>query len=127
MSIFQICGVAVICAAAIAILKVYKSELVFPVAAVASVSLLGSALSAAIPVAEYAKSISDASGFSVYFYAIMKALGVGIIAETASSVCRDCGQPTLASRVEFAAKILILLISLPMIKQIVEMALEVVK
>ena len=116
-----------ICAASVAILKIYKSELAFPVAAVASAALLGTAVASALPIAEYARELSAEAGFDVYFTAVMKALGIGILAEAASSVCRDGGQPTLAARVEFCAKVLILLTALPIIKQIVLMALEVVK
>jgi len=61
-----------------------------------------------------------------HFVMIMKALGIGIIAETTSTVCRDNGASSIASKVEFGAKLLILSLSLPIVKEIVSMALEVI-
>jgi len=127
LSMMQIFGVAIISAAAVAIVKIYRPEYVFPMAAVSSTALLGAALTAALPVAEYASTISSAAGFGAYFGAIMKALGIGLVAELAASVCRDSGQATLASRVEFFAKVLMMTVALPIIKQIIDAALEVVK
>jgi len=123
----QIAGVALVAAFAVGILKIYKSDLVVPVTVLASVVLLGAAVAMMIPVTDYMKEISASAGFSAYFKAILKALGISIIADSAASVCRDGGQASVASKVEFAAKIMILSLALPIIKEIVDMALEVVK
>ena len=127
MNILKICGVALISAVAVGILKIYKSELAVTVGITAGAVILGAALSMMIPVAEYAEEISDAAGFSEYFAVVMKALGIALIADTASSVCRESGQPSLASKVEFAAKVTILALSFPIIKQICAAAVEVAK
>ena len=123
----KICGVALIAAFSIGILKIYKSEFVLPVSVVSSVVIFGAALSVMAPISDYIGEISSVGGFNVYFSAIMKALGIGIVADTASSHCRDVGQASLASKVEFAAKILILSLALPIIKEICQAAIEVVK
>ncbi len=127
MSILQIAGVALVSAFAVGILKIYKSDLVVPVTILATVILLGAAVALMVPVTDYISDMSAMSGFSVYFKAIMKALGISIIADTAASVCRESGQSSVASKVEFAAKIMILSLALPIIKEVVSMALEVVK
>lgn len=127
MNILKVCGVALIAAFSIGILKIYKSEFVLPVSVVASVVIFGAALGLIAPISDYLGELSSIGGFSIYFSAIMKALGIGIVADTAASHCRDVGQASLASKVEFAAKILILSLALPIIKEICAAALEVVK
>ena len=127
MNILKVCGVALVAAFSIGVLKIYKSEFVLPVGVVASLVLLGAALSMMTPVVSYIDGLSEKTGFASYFSAIMKALGIGILADTAASHCRDVGQASLASKVEFCAKILILSLALPIIKQICEAAFEVVK
>ena len=126
MSILQISGVALVAAFAVGILKIYRSDLVFPVSAVAVVVIVGAAVSMIAPATEYVSYLSEAAGFSAYFE-VLKALGISVIADTAAGMCRDGGHATLASKVEFAAKIMILALALPIIKEIVAAALEVVK
>lgn len=127
MNILKVCGVALVAVFSIGVLKIYKSEFVLPVGVVASLVLLGAALTMIAPIYDYIDGLSAKTGFSTYFSAIMKALGIGILADAAASHCRDAGQASLASKVEFSAKILILSLALPIIKQICEMAFEVVK
>lgn len=127
MSILKVCGIALIAAFAVGILKITRSEFVAPVVAVSSVIILGAAISLISPVKEYLDELSSLSGFSVYFGAIMKALGIGVIADITASLCRDGGHKTLAQNVEFFAKILILLLALPIITEICGAAIEVVK
>lgn len=123
----KICGVALIAAFSIGILKIYKSEFVLPVSVVSTVVIFGAALTMMTPIADYVGEISAAGGFNTFFSAIMKALGIGLVADTAASHCREVGQASLASKVEFAAKILILSLALPIVKEICAAALEVVK
>lgn len=126
MTVLKICGVAVISVFAIVILRIYRSEFVAPVSLVSVIVLLGGCLTIMHPIGEYINDLSKTSFFSYYFDAIMKALGIGIIAETTSTVCRDSGASSIASKVEFGAKLLILSLSLPIVKKIVSMALEVI-
>lgn len=127
MNILKICGVALIAAFSVGILKIYKSEFVLPVSVVSSVVLLGAALATMTPISAYLGEMSSLGGFGVYFSSIMKAMGIGIVADTAASHCRDEGQASLASKVEFGAKILILSLALPIVKEICSAAIEVLK
>lgn len=54
---------------------------------------------------------------------LLKALGLSITAQFAADICRDCGEQTLASAVETAAKLSVLLMALPAAKQLVEISL----
>lgn len=123
----RVCGVALISVFAIGILKIYKSEFVLPVGALAGIVLLCAGITIALPSLSYASEIAASSAFSPYFSAILKALGIGIIAESAASVCRDSGQTSIASKVEFCAKMFILSLSLPIIKDVCDMAMGVLE
>ncbi len=123
----RVCGVALVSCVAIGILKIYKSEFVLPVGALAGIVLLCAGISLALPSLSYVSELAEASAFSTYFSAIFKALGIGIIAESAASVCRDSGQGSIASKVEFCAKMLILSLSLPIIRDVCDMALGVLE
>jgi stage III sporulation protein AD len=51
---------------------------------------------------------------------LLKALGVAFLTETAASVCRDSGEAGLATWVETAGKLEILLLSFPLIRTVLD-------
>ena len=65
--------------------------------------------------------MTDSTGFSLYSSVILKSLGIGILAQTTADICRDSGETAIASKVEFAAKIIILLLAIPILKTLLEL------
>ena len=55
---------------------------------------------------------------------LMKALGIGVVCQFTAELCRDAGETVLASRVEFFAKIEILLLSVPLLQKLLAFAGE---
>ncbi len=63
--------------------------------------------------------LSALTGISDQYLAIIiKVIGIAYIAEFGGQLCRDCGQGSLALKIEFAAKIIILLLATPIISGI---------
>ncbi|MGN0570576.1 MAG: SpoIIIAC/SpoIIIAD family protein [Candidatus Fimenecus sp.] len=60
---------------------------------------------------------------SAYFTVMLKMLGLCITAQIAENICKDCGETALASTVETAAKCAILLVVLPVAKELVTICL----
>ena len=58
-----------------------------------------------------------------YFTVMLKMLGLCITAQIAENICKDCGESALASTVETAAKCAILLVALPVAKELVTICL----
>lgn len=52
---------------------------------------------------------------------LFKIIAIGYIAEFASNVCVDAGASSIADKILFASKIIILLISLPIITTVIDM------
>jgi len=61
-----------------------------------------------------------------YLKLLLKALGTAIVAEITAAVCRDNGSAALAANVEIAAKMMILVMCLPMIGVVVELAAKLI-
>ena len=54
-----------------------------------------------------------------YIEAMIKALGVAFITHICATLCRDCGENGLASGVEFAGKLEILMLCAPLISKVI--------
>ncbi|HHW07762.1 MAG TPA: stage III sporulation protein AD [Clostridia bacterium] len=56
----------------------------------------------------------------LYLTTILKIIGIAYVAEFGAQVCRDAGETAIASRIEFAAKILILVLAMPILAAVLE-------
>lgn len=52
---------------------------------------------------------------------MLKLIGIAYIAEFTAEICRDAGENSIASRVELCAKILILVMAMPIMNSLIEM------
>lgn len=122
--IFRLCGVALLTAFAAMVLKQYKPELALPVSVAGGVLLLLAIIARLAPQVEYISGLWYADDFGEYAAPLVKSLGVALIAQTASDVCRDMGETSAASKVELAGKAEIMLLCLPLIGELLGFARE---
>lgn len=67
------------------------------------------------------RSIFDESSLDhSYVMILIKGLGICYITNFAVSVCRDCGETAIASQTLLAGRIALLVISLPMLEDLIE-------
>lgn len=74
-------------------------------------------------IAEIVKSLNDMasemSETSAYIKIMFKVLGIALIAQLVSDLCRDCGESALAGQTETAAKILIITLIIPLLEAVI--------
>ncbi len=120
MQSWQICGVGIICALAALLVKQLRAELATAVRLAGAVVMLGACLAMTAPVISYLQNIIESSALGEYAGILMKALSVALLAGVSGEICRDCGESSAAGYIELAAKLEILLLSLPLIEEIFE-------
>lgn len=118
----RIGGIATVGLAALLILRAYKPEWASLLRMAVTVVALGLTLTLAATVLSYVTELASATealegeGWPI----LLKALGVAFLTETAASVCRDSGETGLATWVETAGKLEILLLSFPLIRTVMD-------
>ena len=122
MSIIRLCGVAIISVVAAVLVKRVKADFGAFVSIIAAVVIFGAAVSAVAPLTSYVSELAETSGFGIYAETIIKSLAVTLLAQTTGDICRDCGENAVAGKIEFAAKCAIMLLSLPVIKNILSLS-----
>ena len=128
MDIFAIIGLAVVSAAICILLKQYKPEYAMVVSIACGILLFLMILSNLSPAFQaMAGLMQKAQINSVYTKAIVKTLGICYVTQLASDACRDAGQTAIASKVELAGKVFIVLISLPLFENLVDIAFGLIK
>ncbi|HHW25382.1 MAG TPA: stage III sporulation AC/AD family protein [Bacillota bacterium] len=122
MMILKICGGALLVAFVTLIIKQLKAELAMPAALAGGVILLLASLGMLAPQVELLGNLWYADQLKGYAAPLIKSLGVALIAQTAADICRDMGESATASKVEFAGKVEIMLLCLPMINELLDFA-----
>lgn len=73
------------------------------------------------------REMSNRAGLNtVYLAVIFKVIGIAYLGEFAAQICRDSGSTAVASKIELAAKIIILSLMLPILSAILQGILELV-
>ena len=118
----RIGGVATVGLTALLILRAYKPEWAPFLRMAVTVVALGLTVALASTVLDYVTDLAAATGAleGEGWSLLLKALGVAFLTETAASVCRDSGETGLATWVETAGKLEILLLSFPLIRTVLD-------
>lgn len=118
------CGAALCALMGVIILKGQKSEFAGLVSLAASVILLGASVMTFLPVIEYIFEAVEGTGFAKYLSTLTKALGITLCVQLCSEVCRDAGEASLASKLELVGKAEILVLCLPLVRELITLAGE---
>lgn len=121
MEIVQIIGVGLVATFIVVILKQYRPEYAIHISIIAGVLILGLVIFKLSGVIELLNSLATKLGVnSKFFVIILKITGVAYLTEFATSVCRDAGETAIASKVEIAAKVLIIAMSIPILGSLMD-------
>ena len=61
----------------------------------------------------------------IYLKIVFKILGIAYLASFCSEICRDAGASSIASKVEFSGKILILVLAMPILMAVLQSILKI--
>jgi len=56
----------------------------------------------------------------IYLNTILKIIGIAYITEFGAQVCRDAGEGAVASKIEFAGKVMVMVMAIPIIALVLE-------
>ena len=122
MSIAQIVGVGIVAAALAVTVRMERPEFGMLIGVCGSVLiffLVLPQLNAVIKIfRDLASEIPTDAG---YISIILKIVGIAYIAEFGAQVCADAGENAIASKIELSGKILVMLLSAPIILGIMQM------
>ncbi len=115
---------AILALAVILIVRQWKGDHLLLVRLAVTVLFGGAAITAAAPLLQYLRTLLGMGDASPYAELLFKALGIATLAQIAASVCRDCGENSVAEGIELVGRIELLLLSLPLIAEILNAAQE---
>jgi stage III sporulation protein AD len=127
MEILQIVAVGLIATVLIMVVKSQRPELAVLLGVAAGAIIFLMVLGKISAVISIVRDLASRAGINmVYLGTILKIVGVAYIAEFGSQICRDAGEGAIATKIEFAAKILILVLAMPIVVAVLQALLKLV-
>ncbi len=119
MAIFQLIGIAFITAVAALLLKGTKPELSFAVTVAGSVILLLFVFEAFRGSVSIFGEIAEGTGIDISLVkTLLKMVGIGYLVEFSAGILNDFGQNSIADKLIFCGKIVILILAIPILERV---------
>lgn len=126
MEVLNIVGMGLIAAILVVVLKEERPEIAIQVSILVGIIIFILVVNKISLVISILEDLSRKVNIDfIYFSTILKIIGIAYITEFGAQICRDAGSGTIASKIEFAGKILIILLSVPIIVALLEMVLKI--
>ena len=123
MDLFAICIAAVAATILAVTLKRYNPEISMLLAIGAGVIIFVLVLNQIPQALSQINTLLSRAGMPLqYGQVLFKALGICFLCQFSSDACKDAGQSALASKVELAGKLMIVLLALPKLEDIINTA-----
>lgn len=121
VEILQVVGFGLVAAVLIVLLRRDKPEIALLISIAAGVVIFLFILGKVGAVISVLKDLAVRANVNLmYLAAILKIVGIAYIADFGAQICRDAGEGALASKIEIAAKVLILVLAVPIIMAVLD-------
>ncbi|TCO79185.1 stage III sporulation protein AD [Marinisporobacter balticus] len=116
MEIFKIVGLGIIATILTVVLKNHRPEISIQISVVTGIIIFILIVSKLTSVLEVLNLFSKKINVDlVYISTIFKIVGIAYVSEFGAQICRDAGEGAIASKIEFAGKILIMVLAIPIL------------
>lgn len=121
VNLLSIIGLGLVSTAICIIIKQNSPEYSLAISIACSIAIFYVVISSLQPVIDSMNNLmTNAKISNEYTSAVIKALGICYITELASDCCKDAGQTAIATKIELGGKVMIVLLSLPLFDNLVE-------
>lgn len=126
MQIFQIVSLGIISTILIVTIKDFKPEFKILIAIATGVIIFSMLLSEISYVIETINSLSTRVDVNIeYFDTIIKIIGIAYIVEFASQISKDAGENSIAMKIEFGGKIMIMVLAIPILMALIDLIIKI--
>ncbi|MBP1999432.1 stage III sporulation protein AD [Paenibacillus shirakamiensis] len=125
MEMIQVVGLGLIATILILIIKEQKPIFAFLIATTTGITIFLMLIGKIGSIIDVLDNLAQASGVQmIYLKTILKIIGIAYIAEFGAQIVRDAGQDSIASKIELAGKVLIMVLAIPIIGIIIETVMK---
>ena len=121
MEILKIVGIGFLTLIITIMLKEYKKEYSIYAVLIGGAIIIFYSMDTIKYIIKFIQDLSNKSEYNNTFISILlKITGISIITEYAVSICKDSGENSVASKIDFGGKIIVISMSIPIISSTLE-------
>jgi stage III sporulation protein AD len=126
MEIIKVVAFAFIALFIVLIFKGRRDDLAIQISIVAGILIFLFMVNKLTIIMNFLQTLSNKANIDVvYLNTVFKILGIAYLASFCSEVCKDAGENNIAGKVEFAGKILILVLAIPILMAVMQSILKI--
>lgn len=126
MEITQIIGIALIAVIMSIVLKENRPEFAIFVSIIVGIIVIVSLTPNINEIINYIKDLANKTNINFKFVEILlKITGIAILSEFAVSICIDANEKSIGSKIDIGGKIIIISISLPIVKALLDVIIKI--
>lgn len=120
MEVIKLVGISIFAVIMIIILKGYRPEMALVLSIVTGIGIMLFAVYKMSSVINILNDLVTKSGVNKDFLLIIiKVIGIAYIVEFGKNICIDAGQSSIATKLEMAGKVIIVVLTIPLISSLV--------
>jgi len=127
VEIMQIAGLGLVAAVLAVTIRHNKPELAMLLSVATGLMIFLAVLGKIGAVVDILKELSERADLNaIYLTTLLKIVGISYIADFSAQICRDAGEGAVGAKIEFAAKILVLVLAVPIVAAVLQSLLKLV-
>ncbi|RBP46664.1 stage III sporulation protein AD [Garciella nitratireducens] len=127
MEIIQIISIGLIATILSVILKKDRPEFSMLIGLVAGIIIFFFVITKLKVVLEVFQDLSSKMDINMkYINIIFKIIGIAYLTEFGAQVCKDAGEGSIATKIEFGGKVLIMIIAVPILMALLDLILKII-
>ncbi|HEX2926322.1 MAG TPA: stage III sporulation protein AD [Ruminiclostridium sp.] len=125
MDILQIVCIGIVAVALSSVIKAQKPELALQVSIITGILIFMLIVVKLSAVIDFIKTFSQKADIdSSYITILLKIVGIAYISEFGTEVCKDAGESSIASKIELAGKVTIMVLAVPIITSLLDLIVK---
>lgn len=125
MEILKIAAIGITASLLVLFVREHRPDVAVLIGLAAGILILFSVVNYLTEAISALQALMDKSGIDLeILQAVLKIIGIGYITEFAAHICEDSGSRGIADKILFGGKVLILIISLPLLSALIEIILS---
>ena len=125
MEILKIAAIGITASLLVRFVREHRPDVAVLIGLAAGILILFSVVNYLTEAISALQALMDKSGIDLeILQAVLKIIGIGYITEFAAHICEDSGSRGIADKILFGGKVLILIISLPLLSAVIEIILS---
>ena len=126
--LFSVVGIALVTTCICVLLKQWNPEISMMAALLCGILIFGIILVNLTPVLDtIGKLVAGVEFDSGYLSVVLKSLGICYVTQLAADTCRDSDYSSIASKVELAGKVSVIVIAMPLFTNLVQLSVGLIQ